>query len=97
MAFQKGLQKARRKTARRIRGYDTEERTARRHPWQRSLQHTDEQIALTQFAHDQGSEGPIDGKVGAKQNAVDVYTGVEEMTTKGRRNVEHGDRFANQR
>jgi hypothetical protein len=96
-AFQKRLTEASWKAARRIRGQHTEEGAARRHPWQRSLQHPNEQAALAQLAHDQGGEGPVHGEIGAEQNAADVEAGVEKITPSSRWNVEHRNRVADER
>jgi hypothetical protein len=96
LAFQKGLRQTHGETPERVRGQNAEESASRRNPRQRPLQHTDEQAALVQLAHDQGGEGPIGGEVGAQQNAAEPATGVEELTTGSRRNMEHRDRFADQ-
>jgi hypothetical protein len=97
LAFQKGFRKTAGETARRVQGQDAEERAPRRHPCQRALQHADAQVALTQLAHDQGGEGPIDSEVGTEQNTADAETGVEEITAGSRRNVERRDRLADER
>jgi hypothetical protein len=90
------LEKTAGETAGRVPRQNAEERAPRRYPCQRALQHADAQVALAQLAHDQGGEGPVDGEVGAEQNAVDAETGVEEITTGSRRNVEHRDRFTDE-
>ncbi|HWA53183.1 MAG TPA: hypothetical protein VG816_03330 [Solirubrobacterales bacterium] len=57
---------------RRVRGQDAEEGAACRHPRQGLLQHPNEQVALTQLGHGQGSQRPIHSEVSAEQDAVDA-------------------------
>jgi len=85
------------KTTRCIRGQHAEERSSRRYPRQRPLQHPDEQAALTKLAHDEGGERPVHDEVGTEQNTVDAKAGVEKVATGSRRNVEHRDRVADER
>jgi hypothetical protein len=97
LAFQKGFTQAPGDAARGLGGQSTKERAPSRHPGQGPLQHSHEQVALTQLAHDQGGEGPIHGEIGTEQDAGDLDgLGVDDLTARHRRNAQDRNRLANE-
>jgi hypothetical protein len=96
--LQKGIEQRGRQAALRSGGHDAEQRTAGGNPGERLLQDPRAEVTVDQLADRECRERTILAEVGSKHRPAGPNTSIAERLLKpGGRQVDNGDRVANER